>query len=365
MPRTLVTDFAEQLARIVERQQASKYSGSVALAVSTGDRRVAWSGGAGPRSDSDSRPMDGASPYLIASATKLYTTAILLQLVDEGALSLADRAAQVIPGTDLSGIHVIRGEDYSQGITVKQLMSHTSGLADYFEQKQIGGGRLVDELIAGRDRAWTLEDVLALNRDRLKPHFPPGTPGKAVYSDTNYQILGAIIEQRTGMAYADAIRTRVLEPLGLANTYVFTQREMDRYDSIAAMKWGMGLLRIPRAMTSFGVDGGIVSTADESMVFLRAFMRGELFQRQHLDAIQDWKRIFFPLQYGIGIMKFELPWFFSPFKKFPPLIGHSGASGTVMFHCPALDLYLCGTVNQVKKRDLPYRMMMQVAGLFA
>lgn len=74
----------------------------------------------------------------------------------------------------------------------------------------------------------------------------------------------------------------------------------------------------------------------------------------------SWHSIFFPLEYGLGIMRFEVPWIFSPFKRFPPVVGHSGASGALLFYCQEWDLYLVGTVNQVAKRSLSFQTMIQL-----
>lgn len=106
---------------------------------------------------------------------------------------------------------------------------------------------------------------------------------------------------------------------------------------------------IPKAMSSFGPDGGIVSTVHEGLTFLRAFLDGTLFPEHYLEEMKQWKGIFFPLQYGHGLMRFKLPRIFSPFKPSPELIGHSGASASFLFHCPDEDLYLADTLNQIKR----------------
>ena len=71
----------------------------------------------------------------------------------------------------------------------------------------------------------------------------------------------------------------------------------------------------------------------------------------------QWNAIFAPLQYGTGLMRFALPRYYTLFKAVPPMIGHSGASGAVLFYVPALDLYVSGTVNQIKKRSLSYNLL--------
>ncbi len=106
-------------------------------------------------------------------------------------------------------------------------------------------------------------------------------------------------------------------------------------------------------MASVRTDGGIVSTSRDGLRILQAFMTGELFLRAVLGEMQQhWNRIFKPLQYGVGLMRFDLPRYFTLFRKVPAMIGHSGASGAVLFYVPQLDLYVAGTINQIKKRSL-------------
>jgi len=136
---------------------------------------------------------------------------------------------------------------------------------------------------------------------------------------------------------------------------------MDRYAGIAPMLYGKKPVRIPKAMASVRADGGIVSTSTEGLAFLKAFIGGELFPPQYLDEMQArWRRIFWPLEYGVGIMRFALPRLFSPLRPVPPMVGHSGASGAVLFYVPAQDLYVSGTVNQIKQRSLSFNLMVRL-----
>jgi CubicO group peptidase (beta-lactamase class C family) len=124
------------------------------------------------------------------------------------------------------------------------------------------------------------------------------------------------------------------------------------------MLYGKQRVAIPRAMASVRADGGIVSTAGDGLAFLQAFMTGRLFPLAYLDEMQrPWNAIFTPLQYGMGLMRFALPRYYTLFRVVPPMIGHSGASGAVLFYVPTLDLYVSGTVNQIKKRSLSYNLL--------
>lgn len=90
----------------------------------------------------------------------------------------------------------------------------------------------------------------------------------------------------------------------------------------------------------------IISTAEDQMLFIKAFVGGYFFPKEALKSLEVWKKIFFPFQYGIGIQKFYMPRVLSPLKAVPDMIGHCGSTGSVAFHVPSLDLYITGTTNQ-------------------
>lgn len=298
-----------------------------------------------------------AAQYFIASTTKLYVTTLIMQLRSEARLDLDAPVATYLNPAIMSGIHVLKGTDSSSRITVAELLSHTSGIADYFEQRRRDGSTQIGDALR-EDFGWTFEDVLRVTKEQLSPRFPPSTPGKAFYSDTNFQLLGAVIEAITGGTYEEALQERILGPLALGDTYPFTQVTIDRYDSVAAMLYGTDPVVIPQAMASVRSDGGIVSTGLDGVTFLQAFMTGGLFPAEYLAEMQrTWNPVFPPLEYGVGLMRFALPRYYTLFREVPPMIGHSGASGAVLYYIPALDLYVSGTVNQIKKRSLSYNLM--------
>jgi D-alanyl-D-alanine carboxypeptidase len=302
-----------------------------------------------------------ATQYFIASTTKLYVTALLMQLRRDGLLDIDKPAATYLDASVMKGIHVLRDVDSGDRITVRELLSHTSGIADYFEQTRRDGSTQIGDALR-QDLSWTFADVLRITKEDLVPKFAPSTPGKAFYSDTNYQLLGAVIEGVAGASYEDVLRKNLLAPLGLNDTYPFTAETIERYDTVATMLYGTERIVIPKAMASVRADGGIVSTARDGLVFLEAFMSGRLFPAEYLDEMwQRFNPIFPPLEYGVGIMRFALPRYYTMFKKVPAMFGHSGASGAVLFYVPELDLYVSGTVNQVKKRSLSYGLMTRLA----
>jgi D-alanyl-D-alanine carboxypeptidase len=340
---------AAKLQRILDGTvDGERVSGVTVCVVSAGER---WTGAAGD--------LAVDRPYYIASTTKLYTTAIVVRLVEQGRLGLDDPLGGLLPDSLLAGLHVYKGVEYSRDITVRQLLSQTSGLPDYFSQAPKGGTSLEEELLAGHDRGWSAEEAVAMSR-AIPPHFAPGTPGKAYYSDTNYQLLGRVIEHVTGRTYAQALDEQVLQPLGLNRTWLQGETPPEGAHPPAALRYRKQDRVLPQAMASFGPDGGIVSTAEESMVFLRSFFGGGLFPTARLAELQHWNRIFTPFRYGTGLMRFEVPRLFSPFKRFPPLIGHSGLSGAFAFYSPEKGIFLTGTVNRVDTPSTSFKLMLKM-----
>lgn len=321
------------------------------MAIDAPGRGIVWRGAA-----------PGLSPdslFCIASCTKLYTTALVMQLVEAGDITLEHRAADLLPSGMMNGLCVIDGKDRSGEITVGQLLSNTSGLPDYFEEAPRGEKSLMAEIVAGRDVGWTTDDALERAR-RLRPRFAPGTPGRAHYSDTNFQLLGEILERVSGRDFPTLVAERISGPIGQTRTFVHGPATASRYGEIAPIRAGRRRLDIPEVMLSLGAQGGVISTLDESLGFLRAFMGGVLFEKARLAQMKaQWNRVFFPFQYGLGIMKFSVHPVLTLFRRVPPLYGHSGSSGVVMYHCPELDVWVAGTVNQTGSRNLPYQFMLR------
>jgi D-alanyl-D-alanine carboxypeptidase len=182
---------------------------------------------------------------------------------------------------------------------------------------------------------------------KLKPKFPPGKKGKASYSDTNYQILGKIIESVTGKNISEVFREYIFDPLHLKETYVYT----DQADqSPVPFYYKTKKLWLPEYMTSVSAEGGIVSTAAECMIFLKAFFQGDFFPAETLEHLKQWNLILPPpglFFYGIGLEKLWTPWFISPLKPISEILGFWGQTGSFAWYNPDTDLYFCGTTNQI------------------
>jgi CubicO group peptidase (beta-lactamase class C family) len=307
-----------------------------------------WSGASGNLSKEQS--------YFIASTTKLFTTAIILHLKSEGKIALDDRISKYFDKSVMNGLHIYKRKDYSDEITVKHLLAHTSGLADYFQGKGPNGKSLEDDIKSGNDQYWTFEEAIERTKS-LTTHFAPETKGKAHYSDTNFQLLGKIIEIITNKSYAENCNELIIKPLGLTKTYLYQDSTDNGPKSIY---YKTNILNIPKAMTSFGADGGMVSRSADILIFIEAFFTGKLFPSSYLNEMQEWNKIFFPMRSGVGIHLFKLPWIFNPTGAVPFFIGHSGLSGALAYYSPKENIFVAGTVNQVAQPDISFKTMIKL-----
>lgn len=333
----------DQLQAVVDRAGRDRELAGIVAAVERPATGLVWAGAHGECAPD--------TEFFVASTTKLHTTAIVLRLAERGALRLDDRAVDVL-GSRIERLHLHDGVDRTAEITIRHLLSQTSGLADYFQTRTSGGSSLESTLVSGTDRGWTPDDAIELAR-RIGAAFPPGHRRRALYSDTNFQLLGLVIEAVAGVPYAEALQREIARPLALTRTRLYT----DPADaSPLPLRHGDRVLEMPKAMTSFGADGGIVSTAGELMTFLRAFFEGGLFTRSTVESLQDYRRIFFPLQYGVGISRFALPRLLGGTE----LIGHSGLSGAFAFRAPTEGVYVTGTVNNIATPSRSFRLMQRL-----
>lgn len=294
--------------------------------------------------------------YFIASTTKLFVTAVILYLRSKGKINLDDKIAQYLDDSVLHRLHKLNQVDYSRDITIRHCLAHTSGIPDYFLLKNADGRSLERELVSGHDQFWSFEQAMEFSKS-MKPRFKPGAPRKAHYSDTNFQLLGKIIERVTQKPLAESYNEMIIQPLALQSTYLFTDANDKRPRNFYYKK---NELAVPMAMSSFKADGGVVSTSQELMRFLQSFFEGTFFPKSYFDELKHWNPIFYPMDAGVGIHRFKLPWIFNPFGTIPELIGHSGLSGALAYHSPERDLYITGTVNQVAYPSTSFRLAIRI-----
>ena len=353
-----MNDKTKQLQTRLDAQIGKGGIHNIVAAVQSYDRSIDFAGASGIADPHTNTAMTPDTPYFIASITKMYTAVITLRLYEKKSIDLDAPISQYLPASLRHGIHIYKGTDYSDRIKVSELLSQTSGLADYEADKPRGGKSVIDDLKAGHDRSIDTTEAIDIIR-RLSPHFPPGTRGKAYYANTNYRLLGAIIEIVTGKTMASNFEEMIYKPLGLHHTYLYDWTSPPADEAPATIFLKDAPANIPKYLSSNTSDGGIVSTASECIFFLRAFFEGQLFNKALLEKMMNWNSIFFPLRYGYGLMYFQLPRFFWP-TPLPEFIGHSGSIGSFAFVCPSRSMYLAGTVNQISSPAKPFFIMINL-----
>lgn len=292
------------------------------------------------------------SRYYIASINKMFMSALILRLAAQGELALTDPFAAYAPAEVVSGLHVLHGTDYSRAITLRHLISQTSGLPDYLGDPLPGGGIVHEQLRAGQDQAWPLARVVETVK-RQQPHFAPGQLRRARYGDTGHQLLQYVVEAITGRSTKQVLAD-LFDELGMVDTYVATDPGDPGY---LPVRYGPAQIPIGKFISSTGND--IISTARDQMAFLRAFFAGAFWPEERLPELQRWLRTEFPFRYGIGIQLFAIPRALTAFRQVPPLIGHAGSPGTVAFYAPDRDLAFTGTVNQEAKPAAIFKLMVK------
>jgi CubicO group peptidase (beta-lactamase class C family) len=265
---------------------------------------------------------DVGLPVVLSGVTKLFTLSMILREFERGAMTPDTLVVDLVPAETIEGLCVLGGVDRSETLTVEHLVSHRSGIVDYYQpgaKKALSLAHQSEQ----RDRAWS--DAQGLEIARHYPaHFAPGARNRARFSSTNYLLLGMILAQSTGMTFEQLINLRVTQPLDLKNTTVFTHAKFDTYFSLAPVYFQGKPLRVPRTLASFGAVGSIVSTARDMTVFLRAFASGELFGTSWLPYLtQSLHRTASGIVMGNGVMVSAR----NPAGDH--YIGHSGSSGAV------------------------------------
>jgi D-alanyl-D-alanine carboxypeptidase len=363
-------DLVSRLQRIQRTQLARAPLRHSLVAVERDDGSLRWLRAAGDAQPSGN-PMAADTPYFIASIDKLFNAAIALRLTEQGRLALEAPIQTYLPQALIRGLHRLRGVDHSERITVRHLLSHTSGLPDWLEDRKAGGRPFVDSLLTHGDRSVSLEDIVAMVRD-LPAHFAPQDPSvgrpRIRYSDSNFVLLVAIIESVTGESLVRVHERLLLQPLGMTRTW-FAGRSapVDPVVEPAALHAEGRPLQVPQLMRSIW---GIYSTAADQLRFMRALTNGEIFaDPATFQLMQRWNRFGLPLdraalrlpgwpiEYGLGLMRFQLSRMFTRFRRLPAVLGHTGSTGTWLFHCPEWDLFLAGAVNEVSAGAVPYRVV--------
>jgi D-alanyl-D-alanine carboxypeptidase len=292
------------------------------------------------------------SVFYIASINKFMIAAITLRMQREALLNMDDPITKYLPDAVMAGLAVYNGHDHSNEITIRHLLSHTSGLPCYLIDKGADGKKGMDAMHRGEDVAWPAEKVLA-NARAVGLKFAPGTQGKASYGETNFRLIDMILERVTNSSM-DVLLTHLFSDLGMKDTHVIGTGSFDRYAPVRHKENEIGISNYAAATRH-----EIASTTADLMLFLQAWTNGHFHPKERLHELHQWNSIFFPFKYGIGIQRFSVPRLLSPFQSIPEFIGHCGSVGSGAFHVPEKKVFIAGTVNQTSKMNALFQMMVK------
>jgi D-alanyl-D-alanine carboxypeptidase len=223
---------------------------------------------------------DTGTKYRIGSATKMFTAVMIFQLIEEGKIRLGQKLAIFFP--ELPN---------SDKITIQEMLYHRSGLHDYTHDT---------DFPSWMDKPKSHEELLKIIKEKGSD-FAPGT--KADYCNTNFLLLGYIIEKICQMSYADALKERITAKLNLKNTYF--GKPIDTADHESASYKYSGNSWIKQKQTDLTIHGGagsIVSTPSDMVTFINALFSGKLILKADLvkmeTTIDDYGMGMFPNKYG-------------------------------------------------------------------
>ncbi|NQZ76688.1 MAG: beta-lactamase family protein [Ekhidna sp.] len=349
---------------LLEEELRKENVKNVFLSLYSPSRNFEWSTAKG--SFKDGRKVTTSNPYFTASVGKTFTATAIGILVDRGKIQFNDPIAEYLSADIMDGLHVLNGVDYSDSITVAHLLQHTSGLADYFDDTtRDGSPTMFDLIMMEPHRFWQPEDLVAFAKAHFEPSFAPGTG--YTYTDTEYILLGMIIEKISGMKFHEFLAKNIFVPLKMNQTYLNQRsKAIEPTGNLAEMYAGEYEISTFRSLSADWAGGAVVSTGSDLIAFQEALMNGKLVSLETLNNMQQWTEESKGMAYGFGLRKISLNEL-DPTLPNWALIGHSGLNGTSMYYCPDLDIYLTGTLNQLEvSRDaviLMVKVMMQVAGL--
>lgn len=228
----------------------------------------------------------------IGSVAKPYIAVVVLQLAEEKKLALDDSVERLLPGMVPKGA----------GITVRQLLNHTSGIPNYEEHPDY-----MAPYLAGDFNHVTTPAQLVAMGTSFGSLFPPGTA--STYSNTNYTLAGLLIEKVTGTDLGTQLDKRIFGPLGLKSTSLPTTSEIAGRHAHGYFVMGAPpATDVTRFSPSIGWAGGsIISTTTDVTTFVRALLEGRLVRPESLAAMMTTVTQTNGETYGLGLARKELP----------------------------------------------------------
>lgn len=354
--RPLSKDQADlDIKRIIDNSLDEKKSVYSALVfVDSPERDLAVKYAAG-KSNGESIKTD--QPFHVASVGKLFTATLIGRLVDEGKIKFDDPIYLYLDNDLLENLFIYEGVDYKKQVTVQQLLSHTSGVADCVA---VEDGGLLESIIQSPDTFYTPQTLVQYSQDHQSAYFAPGDGYH--YSDTGYILLGLIIEAVTGKPFYENLHEVIFEPLEMNDTYLMFYSDPVNTKRPIAEIWVNGHeISKNKSLSIDWAGGGVISTLDDLATFIRALYQNRIVSSESLKMLNQFENEFIPgIAYGNGVMQMQFEKFFPTLGSLPRMNGHMGILGTQLFYDPTSDLVYVSSFGSTEATDLSVRTMIQI-----
>ena len=297
--------------------------------------------------------------YYIASIGKVFTSVMIGKLCEEKRLSYDDQVMDILGSDIVDGLHTFKGINYAPKITVRQLLNHTSGIGDYFEDTPIKGKSMLDQILESPYTHHHPIDIINWVKDNIKPRFKPDTGFH--YSDTGYHLLGLIIEKIVKKPLYQVMQSYIFKPLHMEKTYLMSQEKNPQFqiEDICDVYWDDQNVKDYSIFKDDFAGGGIVTTSSDLLMFFQAVINHQIISKSTLDEMTKWSKHsslkMIGIQYGLGLMYLKpIPFLFP--KKYSSF-GHIGSIGSFMFYNPFSKTFLIGSVNRFRYHPKSMRIM--------
>lgn len=328
---------------------------NILIQIDNSDKNSSYSKGFGIK-DKDLPLVSGNEQFKIASSTKLFVSTLILQLNEEGKLDLNDRVSKYlkhIDFLDFENLHIYNEKKFADEITIQQLLSHRTGLADIFKDKE---EEFFSLLLKNPNKQYSPKSIVELYFEynlNKKSHFEPSKGW--YYSDMNFVLIGLIIEQIEQTSLAESIRNRILKPLKMEDTYFeFYENPIQKNNLINQY---VGNINFSKINTSFDWSGGgLVSTNNDLIIFIKSLFDLKLINKQSLNKMIDVK---FSREnenrYGLGIYESNY--------NGKVYFGHYGFYGTYIGYCPETKIAISYSISQATTDFNTYSLISEILKL--
>jgi D-alanyl-D-alanine carboxypeptidase len=252
----------------------------------------------------------------------------------------------------MDGLHVDKGKDSSDDIQIRHLLNQSSGLSDVFY--------LLWERMVKEPFEITPREAVLWGKANMKPKSQPGE--KHVYGDTNYYLLGLIIESITGKPFHEALHESIFRPLEMNRAFMngySEPAEKSEYPTAKVFIKGIDALAVKGVSRIDYAGGGVIAPLEDYLKFMKALVGQRLLKKETLERmLSDDLPMGFPtpgFDYGYAIWKFKAIPIFMP-EKYTSW-GCVGVTGAFMFYHPMTESIIIGTFNDYSYRGKALRFM--------